>query len=181
MSFVRRFYPKRLTYIQYCGQSPQEQFGVKCLAQGHNDMLTAVGLELAIPWFEVQHTTTEPHSPSPQSLLCSPGKKSHSSNHWNTFFKYSIYGGLISDFLLIFYSLVQMSPHCLSNALLNPNNDVMFAILLQVQATVVGFLAAVAAICLGSFSRGGIELDQAAVLCASSIITAFVAALSLGE
>jgi len=35
MSFVRRFYPKRLTYTQYCGQSPQEQFGVKCLAQGH--------------------------------------------------------------------------------------------------------------------------------------------------
>ncbi|CDQ75701.1 unnamed protein product [Oncorhynchus mykiss] len=29
-------------------------------------------------------------------------------------------------------------------------------------------------------SRGGVELDQAAVLCASSIITAFVAALSLG-
>ena len=39
MSLVRCFYPKRLTY---CGQSPQEQFGVKCLAQGHNDMLTAV-------------------------------------------------------------------------------------------------------------------------------------------
>ena len=49
MSFVRRFYPKQFTYIQYCGQSPQEQFGVKCLAQGHNDMLTAVGLELATP------------------------------------------------------------------------------------------------------------------------------------
>ena len=30
---------------QYYGQSPQEQFGVKCLAQGHNDMLTAVGFE----------------------------------------------------------------------------------------------------------------------------------------
>ena len=29
-------------HTQYCGQSPQEQFGVECLAQGHNDMLTAV-------------------------------------------------------------------------------------------------------------------------------------------
>lgn len=44
----------------------------------------------------------------------------------------------------------------------------------------VGFLAAVAAIGLGAISRGYVDLGQASVLCASSIITAFVAALSLG-
>lgn len=51
----------------------------------------------------------------------------------------------------------------------------------QVQATVVGLLAAVAAVLLGSVSKGNIELSQAAVLCASSVTTAFIAALSLGE
>ena len=36
-------------HTQYCGQSPQEH----CLAQGHNDMLTAVGIE---PWSEHERT-----------------------------------------------------------------------------------------------------------------------------
>ncbi|CAB1330203.1 unnamed protein product [Coregonus sp. 'balchen'] len=52
--------------------------------------------------------------------------------------------------------------------------------LIQVQASVVGFLAAVSAIALGSMSRGVVELDQAAVVSASITITAFMAALSLG-
>lgn len=52
--------------------------------------------------------------------------------------------------------------------------------LTQVQATVVGLLAAVAALLLGAVSRQELDLVKAEVLCASSVITAFLAAFALG-
>ncbi|KAM6214831.1 solute carrier family 41 member 3 isoform 2-T2 [Rhynchocyon petersi] len=52
--------------------------------------------------------------------------------------------------------------------------------LVQVQATVVGLLAALAALLLGAVSREELDLTTVGLLCASSVLTAFLAALALG-
>ncbi|XP_069798228.1 solute carrier family 41 member 1-like [Narcine bancroftii] len=52
--------------------------------------------------------------------------------------------------------------------------------LIQVQATVVGFLASVAAVVFGWIPEGHFRLDHALLLCASSMATAFIASLILG-
>uniref|UniRef100_A0A8D2D914 Solute carrier family 41 member n=1 Tax=Sciurus vulgaris TaxID=55149 RepID=A0A8D2D914_SCIVU len=52
--------------------------------------------------------------------------------------------------------------------------------LVQLQATVVGLLAAMAALLLGAATREGLDLSKVALLCASSVITAFLAAFALG-
>ncbi|EMP29883.1 Solute carrier family 41 member 2 [Chelonia mydas] len=51
----------------------------------------------------------------------------------------------------------------------------------QVQATVVGFLAAVAAVTLGWIPEGKYRLDHSILLCSSSVATAFIASLLQGE
>ncbi|XP_048212297.1 solute carrier family 41 member 3 isoform X2 [Perognathus longimembris pacificus] len=52
--------------------------------------------------------------------------------------------------------------------------------LVQVQATVVGLLAATAALLLGAVSREELDVAKVALLCASSALTAFLAAFALG-
>ncbi|XP_043298693.1 solute carrier family 41 member 3 isoform X4 [Cervus canadensis] len=52
--------------------------------------------------------------------------------------------------------------------------------LVQVQAAVVGLLAAVAALLLGLASGQGLDVVEAQVLCASSVLTASLAACALG-
>uniref|UniRef100_A0A8C2TT04 Solute carrier family 41 member n=1 Tax=Coturnix japonica TaxID=93934 RepID=A0A8C2TT04_COTJA len=53
--------------------------------------------------------------------------------------------------------------------------------LIQVQATVVGFLASIAAVIFGWIPDGHFSLDHAVLLCASSVATAFIASLVLGR
>ncbi|XP_029429148.1 solute carrier family 41 member 1 [Rhinatrema bivittatum] len=52
--------------------------------------------------------------------------------------------------------------------------------LIQVQATVVGFLASIAAVVFGWIPDGHFYVDHAVLLCASSVATAFIASLVLG-
>lgn len=51
---------------------------------------------------------------------------------------------------------------------------------IQVQATVVGFLASIAAVIFGWIPEGHFRLGHAVLLCASSVATAFIASLLLG-
>ncbi|KAE8623632.1 hypothetical protein XENTR_v10005680 [Xenopus tropicalis] len=52
--------------------------------------------------------------------------------------------------------------------------------LIQVQATVVGFLASMAAVIFGWILDGHFLMDHAVLLCASSVSTAFIASMVLG-
>ncbi|XP_059385796.1 solute carrier family 41 member 1 [Carassius carassius] len=52
--------------------------------------------------------------------------------------------------------------------------------LIQVQATVVGFLASIAAVIFGWIPEGNFKMSHAVLLCASSVATAFIASLLLG-
>ncbi|XP_069489269.1 solute carrier family 41 member 1 [Ambystoma mexicanum] len=52
--------------------------------------------------------------------------------------------------------------------------------LIQVQATVVGFLASLAAVIFGWIPDGHFDVGHAVLLCASSVATAFIASLLLG-
>ncbi|KAJ8377696.1 hypothetical protein AAFF_G00254770 [Aldrovandia affinis] len=52
--------------------------------------------------------------------------------------------------------------------------------LIQVQATVVGFMASMAAVLFGWVPEGHFDIHHALLLCASSVATAFIASLLLG-
>ncbi len=58
--------------------------------------------------------------------------------------------------------------------------NVYVLVCVQVQATVVGFLASIAAVTFGWLPEGHFKLGHAVLLCASSVATAFIASLLLG-
>jgi len=53
-------------------------------------------------------------------------------------------------------------------------------VLIQLQAIVVGFLAAIVSITMGWIPQGHFNIRHALVLCSSSISTASIASLALG-
>ncbi|NXT99231.1 S41A2 protein, partial [Buphagus erythrorhynchus] len=57
----------------------------------------------------------------------------------------------------------------------------LFTLQIRVQATVVGFLAAVAAVILGWIPEGKYRFDHSVLLCSSSVATAFIASLLQGK
>uniref|UniRef100_A0A4W4EB38 Solute carrier family 41 member n=1 Tax=Electrophorus electricus TaxID=8005 RepID=A0A4W4EB38_ELEEL len=61
-----------------------------------------------------------------------------------------------------------------------PRSPLTPALSPQVQATVVGFLAAVAAVILGWIPEGRFQMSHATLLCSSSVATAFIASLLQG-
>lgn len=65
----------------------------------------------------------------------------------------------------------------------NNNNNPVLPLFLshsQVQATVIGFLAAVAAVVLGWIPEGKFQFSHAVLLCSSSVATAFIASMLQG-
>lgn len=71
--------------------------------------------------------------------------------------------------------------HTRSNASVNDYISNALPSLLKVQATVVGFLAAVAAVVLGWIPEGKFQMSHAVLLCSSSVATAFIASLLQGK
>ncbi|XP_077582132.1 solute carrier family 41 member 1 [Stigmatopora nigra] len=109
--------------------------------------------------------------------------------HWTVFDKVSEVFILVPALLGLKGNLEMTLASRLSTAanigLMDTNKDMWNMImgnlaLIQVQATVVGFLASIAAVIFGWIPEGHFRLGHAVLLCASSVATAFIASLILG-
>uniref|UniRef100_A0A8C7XMK7 Solute carrier family 41 member n=1 Tax=Oryzias sinensis TaxID=183150 RepID=A0A8C7XMK7_9TELE len=94
--------------------------------------------------------------------------------HWTVFIEVSEVFILVPALLGLKGNLEMTLASRLSTAVRHNIN--MF----PVQATVVGFLASIAAVIFGWIPEGHIRLGHAVLLCASSVATAFIASLILG-
>ncbi|XP_037107330.1 solute carrier family 41 member 1 [Syngnathus acus] len=109
--------------------------------------------------------------------------------HWTVFTEVSEVFILVPALLGLKGNLEMTLASRLSTAanigLMDTNKDMWNMImgnlaLIQVQATVVGFLASIAAVIFGWIPEGHLRLGHAVLLCASSVATAFIASLLLG-